>query len=127
MKRKKTTLFVVADSSDTVLEVKGKIQGLIQEVMRRPCQEKHPFCQPVMHCFVYRNLPLSLPHGKSATVPLRSDIGYRPNQPCGVFQAPENMRLFKDGAELKDDRRLVDSKVENDDELALTLKQGGVP
>lgn len=98
IKRKKTTVFLHVEPTDTVLEVKQKLQELVEQVRLVP----RSAARRCSSCSWWQSLHLP-----------------------ALLQPPEKQQLLKDDVVLEDAKKLSDLKVENEDTLALTFQQEG--
>ena len=95
VKRKKDTIFLHIDLNETILEVKAKLQELVDKVGSGPA-----------------------PGGCAA-----EDIPHGVQRECA--QDPREIKLFLEGSELRDHTTLAEAKVENADTLAMTYALEG--
>lgn len=100
VKRKKQTIFLHVEPTDTVLEVKQKLQDLVEQVGAA------------------KPIPASLLDLFGPC--LKPKVGW-----LLALQPPERQQLHKGNSVLDDAKKLAELKVENDDILALCFLQDG--
>ena len=103
------------DLSETISEVKAKLQELVEKVTRCPCkQQQHRH----LHCYDKCLL---------ADVAWSRECWEWEGQTVAsvVIQEPEDIKLYKDGTELPDSSTLAESKAENGDTIAMAFALPG--
>jgi hypothetical protein len=142
VKRQKTTVFLQVEPTDTVLEVKQKLQGLLDKVsdavnamddISLPVHNYWQHCAVPPRTILTGHLYHLYPWSSAAAVCCfcSSDVTLNHH----VLQPPEHIRLYKLPKEgdaetgpktlLEDAQKLADAKVENEDRLALCYQLEG--